>query len=800
MYTLISRLCFFLQRWPKTLLVLALIVSGFSLYSIRQIKIQTSLLNVLPENIPSVKLLKEVQEKLGTLGELTIILKSDSSAENRKSVEWLVHRLKSHPQISFLDYQREPQFFYKHKLLYIDINDLRDIENRLETQLWGHSQKYNPILVDLLSGEEKKQTALQVASFADLEKKYLPKLQNYLGTQDQKILVIRIFPNFEITNYTKCADLLLDVKSLLKALPSQSNWYLTGQVIRRVQDEGRLVSEIKESAWVSVLFICACLFFFYHRMPTGILSILICIGLGILWTLGLSYWLIGHLNILTLSLGIILLGLGLDSGIHLLSRYREARETGLSSAVAFETVLLEAGPAITTCGLSSAAAFFAVSLTDFKLFSEFGLLTGIGMVMTLIATLLIFPALLRVLESIGLLPILGLKAKPPRPLRRRPYTWWKYHLLAFIVLSVVFTYEGFQSEFEYNLDNLDFPNQNYTADSLYQITGEAIRSPSIAISPNQESATKLANHLRKTVHSDSFPRTIHSVLTLTDLLPSNQAEKLQIIKSIRKKCTPALLNKTPEQYLPTMKILYEASQINDTLTTQNIPDSFRRKFLGLKKDSSVFTFIFPSIDPNDGQAARAFARITRNISLDSNEVVHSTGMAIIYADLLNKMIPDSQKATLVALAIVFILVLLDMRSFKATLIMFTPIGISIIWALGLFQHFGIKLSFYNLIFLPVLIGVSMDISVHLLHRYLEEGQGSFFFVLKRTRRDIGISIFTSIAGFFGLALSSHQGLQIMGWSAIIGLVTIVLATYTWVPFIIGYLDERNLHASPPQSK
>ena len=68
-----------------------------------------------------------------------------------------------------------------------------------------------------------------------------------------------------------------------------------------------------------------------------------------------------------------------------------------------------------------------------------------------------------------------------------------------------------------------------------------------------------------------------------------------------------------------------------------------------------------------------------------------------------------------------------------------------------------KINHFNLVVLPAMIGIGIDNSVHLYQRYLEEGLGSLYFVLKKTGVVVLVTSLTSMAGFFGLAFSSHQG-------------------------------------------
>jgi len=104
----------------------------------------------------------------------------------------------------------------------------------------------------------------------------------------------------------------------------------------------------------------------------------------------------------------------------------------------------------------------------------------------------------------------------------------------------------------------------------------------------------------------------------------------------------------------------------------------------------------------------------------------------------------------------------------------------------------LTINHFNLVVLPAMIGIGIDNSVHLYHRYLEEGLGSIYFVMKKTGLVILVTTLTSMAGFFGLAFSSHQGLYSMGITAIIGISTTYVASMLFVPMLLGILDIKKI--------
>ena len=118
------------------------------------------------------------------------------------------------------------------------------------------------------------------------------------------------------------------------------------------------------------------------------------LGVGMAWTFGLTTLFIGHLNLLSQVVPIILIGLGMDFGIHLLTRYREQRRRGSQRPEALREAIVENGMSIIMSAITTAVAFFSISVDNFKGFVEMGLIAGMGVMCCLAAMLVVLPALL----------------------------------------------------------------------------------------------------------------------------------------------------------------------------------------------------------------------------------------------------------------------------------------------------------------------------------------------------------------------------------------------------------------------
>jgi hopanoid biosynthesis associated RND transporter like protein HpnN len=162
---------------------------------------------------------------------------------------------------------------------------------------------------------------------------------------------------------------------------------LENDEMRRSQSDMMLASVISFVAVGLLLFIG----FRGIRHPMlGMVMLLV----GMSWTFGYTTLVVGHLNILSVSFAVILIGLGIDFAIHYLARYLELRHQGEQLRPALRETSSTVGTGIVTAALTTALAFFCATFTQFLGVAELGIIAGGGILLCCAATFLVLPALI----------------------------------------------------------------------------------------------------------------------------------------------------------------------------------------------------------------------------------------------------------------------------------------------------------------------------------------------------------------------------------------------------------------------
>src|SRR2546423_67629 len=142
------------------------------------------------------------------------------------------------------------------------------------------------------------------------------------------------------------------------------------------------------------LLICALIFIYGYQETGRPIKATICLLIGLAYTLAFTTAAIGHLNILTITFVPILIGLAIDYGVHLISRYEEELRHGKSQEAALTKAMAFTGQGILTGALTTAGAFLAMALTNFRGIQEMGVICGGGLLICLVPMMTMLPAML----------------------------------------------------------------------------------------------------------------------------------------------------------------------------------------------------------------------------------------------------------------------------------------------------------------------------------------------------------------------------------------------------------------------
>src|SRR5262245_8593274 len=184
---------------------------------------------------------------------------------------------------------------------------------------------------------------------------------------------------------TRVAPAFPDLRLGLTGLP-----VLEDDEIIASQNDTNLASWLA-LAGVALLYLIAYRGFRYPMMTVATLLV------GTAWALGWTTLTVGHLNILSSAFAVMLIGMG-DYGVLWVTRFGQERKAGADLQTAMRTTALSVGSGILTAALTTALAFYATMLADFKAIAELGWIAGSGVLLCALSCFTVMPALLAIFD------------------------------------------------------------------------------------------------------------------------------------------------------------------------------------------------------------------------------------------------------------------------------------------------------------------------------------------------------------------------------------------------------------------
>jgi len=789
-----------LQGWPRIVILLNLAICIALLWPISRMEWKLSITDLLSPTVPSREAAELVERKFGGLGTLTMVVQSPDSAINAQMIRSLADSLEHQALVNFTEYRTEADFYRQHQLLYIRLGDLESIRDRIHNRIDAIKAKHNPMLVQLDSTTAPTDTVETPLSLADLEAKYLHSLRPYIGNADGSIQVLEIYPKHALNDLEKNRSLLNLTNALLAKHPlhQRVKVYYTGKVFENASTSGVLLKEIRRIGWISAGMIFLFMLMWFIRQPQVPLVAVVPLGLSMIWTIGCNALLFGSMNFFTLLLFLIVPGLAANHLTHFLTHYADERRRGLGPDLALESTVLGIGPVITVVSVASAIAFFALALLPLAGLRQLGISGGLAVLFNWASIVLFLPILLTLLQRRNNFRIFG-NSRPLIDLTKpTAFHDWKRFFPVLVFLTILLASNGVLPQFEYDFSKLSYAKPSQKANSLLRESGIPYQEPAVVLTSGSEQSRKLLEILQRRTPDDSS-RTIQRIVSFASLLPADQNAKLAILQEIHDLLTPQIIASLSGQDSITVARIM-TNWNTQALTEKDLPQSVRRKFLGRDSSLGEFTFIFPSIDVENGRECRRFARDVRNIVLDSNTIVHATSTAILQADLLDQSLPWMGRSFLVVVLSILLLVLFYVeRPYRALFVILPPV-FGFIWFLSALRLMGIALNPWSTQVIPLLVGISISGSLHLWYQYREKSTGSVIAVLRHTGPTVIAATFSVIICFSGLLFSSLPGLRSMGLVAVLGLLCLGLAHLTLFPLLVGWLDWHRLQNQNLRSK
>ena len=222
----------------------------------------------------------------------------------------------------------------------------------------------------------------------------------YFLSYDREALIMNLIPTFSMMDAYLIVDGTDAVQGVLnEVLKDHPNVQagLSG-AIAVGRDEMYYSSQGLEISMLLSMFAIGALLFMAFKMASAPVMALANLIIGIIWAAGIVAVVVPVLNIMTAMFMVILIGLGIDFSIHVISTFTEMRAKGLPLEEATLAGLEKSGKGVSTGAITTSVAFLALMIGDSRAMSELGLVTAIGLLAVMVSSFVVLPVFMVVRE------------------------------------------------------------------------------------------------------------------------------------------------------------------------------------------------------------------------------------------------------------------------------------------------------------------------------------------------------------------------------------------------------------------
>ncbi len=585
----------FVASYPRFVLAAALLLSLLSvLYTAKKMEFLTGRDDLMPKNTGFHRDYRAMRREFGDMEDIVVVIESADQERAARFGTRLYDKLARDRQ-HFRDvfYPFGLDFFKKNGLLFMPLADVQSLRQNLtlakpvlkELSASPSVQTLFTYLTSQMDGYVRDggkspgaearlagltfmldKLGLGFKKFGDdssapvsLEEFFF---QNRDGKESSfskagKMQVLTVLPVKDSTSFVPADEAIRVVRQEVAALLKLPEFKgvtagLTGNPVLEHEEMSTSQHDITIATVVSLV-LTVILLLLAFRGVLNVIAAMVSLAVAICLSFGFATIAVGHLNILSMVFAIMLIGIGIEYGIQLVLRYQEELAGGADHLKAIETGLTKNVWAIVMAAATVAAAFLTFIFTDFKGIAELGIIAGGGVVICVLVTFTVLPAMLVVLakyrknrneergtgseerQTSNLEPrTSNLAARAKRILFGYP----KVVVAVTAILCVASLYPLTHVIFDYNLMNLQAKGLE-SVTYAYKLMQSRENSGYFAV----VTASSAAEAAAKSKALEALP-TVDHVVSLNSFVPDDQKQKLAELAALRKE----LADVRPGQY------------------------------------------------------------------------------------------------------------------------------------------------------------------------------------------------------------------------------------------------------------
>lgn len=698
-------------------------------------------------------------------------------------------------------------------LLYLMTEEeFNGLDSLVEERIRQQKQRVNPFYVELDEWEpqaggsgagEAVSSSLPGQASALLQQ--VMNTTRYRMSEDSTTIRMTFYPDFSQTEQDRTEATLLELERLADRFESQHpgvtiHW--GGDYVDQYLKIGEIQRDVRIAFFIGIGAILLFMVWYLVRMRgegplwwllTDLILVFGILFSGLLVSVGLySIW-FNEISLLIAIVFSILFGINLDYILHI---YAVLAVRGMPSSARELLKLYGSGtrPILISC-LTTALAVLTFLLAEFDGFLQVGILFSLTLAVNLLATYLLLPLSPSLRsggrvegreEGSGLERAVADALEPAEEGSARgtgsavPLEWLRRPALALIAgVLLIGGYGLTHVRFDFDFSSLEPRGTQSDFERLKREIpgGPSLYEPSYFLAEDLTAVVPLFRHLEE--HKGGLYPEIQTVESFAARFPFDQTSREQRTRGIQALKTRVEREKDhlgglEQQEAELLDLLFEAKPP----VLDSLPGYILNRFFFKDGSLAPLIAVHPRTSLSDGERSMRF-RQTSATALMEGKTYFAASTSIIAAGILELLIADARLLFLGPLFAIFLLLMGLQRSLLMPLISMMPLVITAGGLSGLMLVTNLNLNLYNVIALPILIGVGTDNGIHLADAIRRHGSGFLRPFLLEKLPVLSACSFTTILGFAGLLFIDYPGLESLGWLSLAGVSLTLVSTLLW---------------------
>jgi predicted RND superfamily exporter protein len=387
-------------RHHVLVLGLGFVLTVLSVWLAAHLELDSDLRALLPRGHEVVEAIDHVEENFGAVGSINVVVRGGTVEARHAFADAIAEELKDEPLLREVDHRLAGSFFIDHALYYLDEPEMDALVERIEA--WRHYE-FCSAAPDICIEPPDPEAPARLQAFIDKKRDAVEErtgFTDYYEREGIDALVVFLRP----TGSSADLDFAVEVSDRMIARVGEVwardgpwraagvSYNLVGPYVNKAAERKVISRDMVRSGAVALAGVLLVLYLLFRSLR-AIATLLIPLLCGVAWSLGATQLILGHLNSITSLISSVVMGIGIDAGIHFLARARREREAhGSEESIrrAFKAVIAP----LLIASSTTASAFVVMATSEFPGFEEFGIIAGLGVALCLLAMVTVYPALL----------------------------------------------------------------------------------------------------------------------------------------------------------------------------------------------------------------------------------------------------------------------------------------------------------------------------------------------------------------------------------------------------------------------